>query len=449
MNKEKVMGILNCNTTKIILIVIIAIIGIIIIRNKEIKKYERIIDEKSPIIINQENKYGYINAAGKILIKPQYNSATRFYGNYAIVGEDDTYKIIDKKGKVKFENNNISKLLYISDYNVWLIDNVLYDSNLKRLSKKDLIVSYERNGIFKWKDKDNSISGLINYKGKTVFSYKYNDGESSLNIKSIKKDNKINSENTYCLISIDNKKYSLINCYNGKAIYKLSDDVITNSIDTIYEIRNSDKEFKERVLIFNGKKIYQTKDEDSNILNSNTYYTIKEKENEKYILKFTGKTVSEKPEDDSTLSEIEKYLGYTKFTCDEGFGVKKGTDVKIKCEYDRVKFFDIVTSRYLKSKGKYYVLARKDKKYYLVNLKNGKTVDTFNTDNISTYSISMFISYNDLDSQEKIVYSLKNGKKLSFDLDSKVTLYENYFTVENDNIEYYNYSMKKVYTIKK
>ena len=63
MNKEKVMGILNCNTTKIILIVIIAIIGIIIIRNKEIKKYERIIDEKSPIIINQDNKYGYIKTS--------------------------------------------------------------------------------------------------------------------------------------------------------------------------------------------------------------------------------------------------------------------------------------------------------------------------------------------------------------------------------------------------
>lgn len=450
MNKEKIKSILSCNTTKIILIILLGIITLFVIKSKINHKYIRTIDENSPIIIYEDGKYGYVNTKGKVLIKPTYKQASRFYGKYAVVQDDEVYKIIDKKGTVKFENDNYSKLKYIQDYNVWLIEDKLYNSNLKQISGKNIIVSYEKNGIFKWKTSDNKQSGLMNYKGKKIFTYKFKDNEKSLNILSINSDNSSSESKKYCLINIDNNKYSILDCDNGKQIYKLTDNKINNISDTIYEVKDKDnKKFIERLLIIKGKIVYKTDESDYNIIKHNTYFTVKDKDDNKYVLRKTGKIVDSEPTSDDNISAVEQYLGYTKFSCDNGFGVKKNDKVKVKCEYDRIKFFDIVTTRYLKSKGKEYVLARKDKVYYLINIKNGKVKEKFNTDNISTYSVSMFITYRDLDTNEKYVYNLKTGKSIKVDTNASVTLYENYFTLEGDKIDYYNNNLKLVYTTKK
>ena len=46
---------------------------------------------------NKEGKWGYKNKKGKVKIKPNYSSATKFAGNWAIVSQKGKYGTIDKK----------------------------------------------------------------------------------------------------------------------------------------------------------------------------------------------------------------------------------------------------------------------------------------------------------------------------------------------------------------
>jgi hypothetical protein len=46
------------------------------------------------------SKYGYIDTAGKLVVKATYDAAYSFQNGYAIVQKDGKYKVINKKGKV-------------------------------------------------------------------------------------------------------------------------------------------------------------------------------------------------------------------------------------------------------------------------------------------------------------------------------------------------------------
>lgn len=50
-------------------------------------------------LVNMGHRNGYINKDGNIIINPQYDNATRFYGEYAFVEMDGRWGIINKEGK--------------------------------------------------------------------------------------------------------------------------------------------------------------------------------------------------------------------------------------------------------------------------------------------------------------------------------------------------------------
>lgn len=439
----------NPNIVKIVGGALVACLLLFIFIIKGDNKYEGLtIDENALIIVKDDGKYGYINNNGKVIIKPQYEQASSFNGNYAVVSDGEKYKLIDKKGKVKFEVDYASKIKYVSDYNVWIIEDTLYNSKLKRISKKGVTVTYEKYGILKWKNADKKTTGIMNYKGKVLYSTKLEDDSSYLSVSNVLTDvdNDINVKNKYCLINISGKKYAILNCNNGKSIYKMTENTINNTTGTIFEIVDKEKELVEKIIILKNKIVYRTDSKDSTIKNMNNYYII---DDDKYISKTTGKKITKKPSDldeDYDASSAELYLNYKKYQCENSYGIKKGNKVTVKCEWDRIKFFDIVTTRYLKSKNKYYALAKKDDKYYLINIKNGKKIAEFNTDSISTYSTSMFITYKDSKENKKYVYNLVTKKSKEFNTDSVISLYQNYFTIKDDKTEYYNSKFKMIYS---
>ena len=59
------------------------------------------------------NKYGYINKEGKIVIPFQYDDASSFRNNIAIVQQDHYLSVINTQGKILFDFPRIYKSRYI------------------------------------------------------------------------------------------------------------------------------------------------------------------------------------------------------------------------------------------------------------------------------------------------------------------------------------------------
>ena len=123
----------------------------------------KIFDANNPILIEKDNLYGYIDSKVKVIIEPKYKSASTFKGNYAIVKvEDDSsisgskYQIINKKGEVKLESESAYTIYYIEDYNVWVVDGILYNENLKALTSQTIYIDYEDYGYFSYYDATNN-----------------------------------------------------------------------------------------------------------------------------------------------------------------------------------------------------------------------------------------------------------------------------------------------------
>ena len=50
--------------------------------------------------VKQNNKYGYIDKTGKIVIQPQFDEANAFYEGLASVEKNKKWGYIDKTGKI-------------------------------------------------------------------------------------------------------------------------------------------------------------------------------------------------------------------------------------------------------------------------------------------------------------------------------------------------------------
>ncbi len=97
----------------LVLLILVGVAGFFIFKifgsNKNFANLNSIFDPKKPIVVKNNEKYGYITSDGKTMIEPQYNSADDFYGDYALVSVDNPnkdsynktlYEIIDKKGSM-------------------------------------------------------------------------------------------------------------------------------------------------------------------------------------------------------------------------------------------------------------------------------------------------------------------------------------------------------------
>lgn len=417
-------------------------------------------DADSLIPVKKDDKYGYINSDGEIVIEPQYEEASQFYGDYAEVklynekGRTVEH-IIDKNGISQLSDNFWVSVDYIDDYNFLIIDGKLYDSSLKKLSSDEVKVYSEDYGYLKWKNTTDGIAGIMDLTGKITYTYKLKNDEKNLLIDPADIDEDFKER--YCVVIIDNEKYAIVNCDTGKVIYDYTDNYIFSENDNIFSIWDDQiNDVISRIYIQNDKIIYQTTDEDIDLKYYNGYVLIKdEKKGNSYIDVKTGKITDKKPSslgdiDISSLDKWEKNTDYIKFSCDDGYGLKKDGNIKLTCEWSYIKYFDLTLYKYLSSKGMEYVLADNAKKSYLINLKDGKVVTEFNISDcwsIKTYEDSTFIYYEDEETGKYVFYNLITGKSLTVESASDIDLYANYVTIkENNKLNYYNMNLKLIYT---
>lgn len=414
-----------------------------------------------PIKVRKDGKFGYIDTKGNFVVEPIYDGADAFLGDYAIVRkkemingkEKSVYKVIDKKGNVQVSSEYSEDIKFIPEYNIWIVNDQLFDSSFKKLTSDNVEVKYEDGGYLRWTNDEENTAGIMNSSGKITYTYKFSEGESYLGLSVSEAYNSLKDK--YCMVSIELDKYAIVNCETGKVIYDFTDKYIYAMENNIFEVTDeASGNFISIMYIEKDKIIYQSSSEVDLSYYTNGYLRIEDYNKDYddwytyYDIK-TGETTKTAPKlsyDTSSLSEWEILTGFTEFDCGTYDGLMEGKEILLACEWNDIDYFDVLLYQYLKSDGKEYIMAQKDKKTYLINLKNGKTVSEFNSDYIYDDSNSTFIYYTDKDTEQKVVYNLLTGKTISVK-SNYVNIYFNYATVEIDKkIYYYNTDLELIYT---
>lgn len=440
----------------IILVFSLIIIGIItyfIPKNNKLDDNDNYlkINENNLIKIKENELYGFIDVKGNKIIDFTYDEADDFIGNYAKVKKDKNFYLIDKNGKIIFEDDNGENIKYLDEYNIWLIKEDIYDYNMNKINSKNETIKYINYGFFLWNNTNNNTSGVMNYKGKKTYTYNKKEKDEILAINNISKDN----NNYYCILNLNNEKYAIINCDSGKIIHEYDDKLISSNTNSYFEFKvKKDYSFVKKLIVINDKIVYSSEEKSDFVTDNNNYYTIYNKNTNKifYIDKTNGKKVDSIPSNsnkNNEENEIEEYLKISRKKCDNKYELYEGKSLKLNCDWDDIYYFEIDVAKYLKNKNKYYVIGKKENEYFLIDYKKNKVIKKFQTDYISINNKSLFIEYRNANNNNKIVYSINKNKTIEFDEDNKIGLYSNYFIVkENGTINYYNIDLKKIYEIK-
>lgn len=484
-NKSLKNKLLNKKTILIVLVIVVVVaLAFILIKNiggnsSPKADLDSIFNPDKPIIINDNKKYGYITAAGKMMIEPQYRDANDFYGDYAMVTIDNpdtkSYdktinQIIDKKGNVKIVAKNYTKPKYFDVYNVWLIDNVLYDSKLKKLSAEGAKVEYIDCGYFKYENSEKNESGIITYKGKKVFKTAASSISTSLS------ENEYNQDDLYVAVDIHNKpeKSVVVSLKTGDILFTLENSenyYLLEEGDGIFSYYDTkvSRGYENSVYLYftNNKLAYQTTDKVEDVKISDYKNKIIEidygydyedlgKSQRRYYYDAKNKKMLDKDPDNSASSELnaalmENTYGFKMFSSSGKYGLMIGNKIVIPCEYTEINLLGDNLFNYMQSKGKNLVLLEKDNKTILYNVKNSKSIITFDSNNVRDYNDSTFIEVSLYENGSSartgyMVYNLLTGKSMTFNKDNEVFVESNYIEVKKDKkTTYYNTKFKQIY----
>lgn len=453
-----------------ILITIIAIVGFIFFapNGEEIKEKEAINNKFEPeklIVVKKNDKYGYINSKGKMVLDAKYEAATVFYDDYAVVRAEvqkdgmnkSVYQIIDKKGKVKKQTEGTIK--YLEDSNMWIIDDALYSSSMKKLSPKDTRVQEADEGYYIWVNSKANTGGIMNEKGKITYTYNFQVGESYISIDPSENDDSL--KETYCRVNIENDKYAIVNCDSGKVVYDFTTNKVFEEDDNIFKICKPDSYSAASYIYFQNDKVAYKTDDPENI--SFSYYPgyLYIRDNTKsytdgrytYLHLDTMQIKNEKPasiqDTEEEIDPWEKYTGLKKLYQNGKYGLSNDTEISLPAEWERIEYLDVDLYKYLKSKNKNYIYTKRDSNWYLVNLTEKKAIQEFKASYIYTNTDSTFMYYTDKDTNAKKVYNLLTNKSLNIPTGTYLTVYSNYVTVKDNNtktLKYYNTELELIYT---
>ena len=464
-NKKKIITIII-----IFVAIVLTVIGAVVLlpNNKTTEKenIDNFFDPEKPIRVKDKNQmYRYIDQEGKYITNNVYLYATEYYNNYAIVTtetiKDDIKvhvdQIIDKNGNVKKETQG--SIEYHEKLNLWLIDYVLYDSNLKQISPKDILVNIadDDHEYFEWVNTKNNTGGIMNSKGEITYTYHFQEDEDYISVEPTETDRK----DKYCIVGIESDKSAIVNCDDGTVVYDYTEHYIDDEDDNIFEILDDDTyDLIEIMYIQDNKIVYKSTSEEISIYYNEKYLTIRDGSKDyddrySYIDLTTLQTSKEIPDgsddDYEDLSDWEKETGYKKFSCSDGYGIIEKDQILIQCNWDYIDYLDINVYKYLSSKKHNYIITEKDDNIYITDINSKKQIATLNTSYIIKNSESLFIYYTDKNTKETVLYNLLTNKTVAIPKDYSVYIYSNYAVAKDystDTTKYYNNDGKLIYTEK-
>ena len=457
-----------------VLLLIIAIVGaVFLMPSSEEKKEKEVINEMfdpdSLIKVKKDDKYGFIDTSGKFVLDAVYETATDFYGDYAIVRaqveengiQTSTYQIIDKKGNVK--KQGAFQAEYLEETQMWVIDNELYNSSLKRISKENVKVESSSYGYFVWVNSVDNTGGIMNSEGKITYTYQFQNSEDYINIDPSRTDESLTER--YCRINVDNDKYAIVNCDTGVVVYDFTAGYISTDSDNIFNIYVENTWDKAAVVYIQGDKIVYKADGENADKISITHYPgyLSIRDGSKsysegrysYFHLDTLEIKSERPatttteDEEEVVNEWEKYTGNTVMYQNSKYGLSNGETITLPAEWDSLEYIEINLYKYLEDNKKEYIYGKKDDKWYLIDLTTKSAIVEFNTTYIRPDDETTFMHYTDKDTSNQKVYNLLTGAQLNVPSGTDLTVYSNYITVKdntNKTLKYYNTKLELIYT---
>lgn len=409
-------------------------------------------DSNRPILIKENDKYFYVKTNGKLINEEHYKRAEEFVGEYTKVDDGHSYRLINRNGNTVIEFEQYRSTEYIPEYDVWVIDDILYDSKLKPILSEEFEVEYIGQGYFEFYNFSTEESGILNYKGKIICSL--NESNISANIS----ENEYDQSELYAKIYTDDKSY-VVSLQTGDILYEHTDDSLYSSSDGIFYSYSDNMEY----FYFNNDKLaYKIADVsnlkvhnyENKILEIDYGYNYEDKGKTQryyyYDLK-NNKFLEEEPEKSEVINNLEKLTaGYAIFQQNSKHGVLYDGKVLIPAEYEDMGLLPLESFAYMNSKGKPLALGKKNKKIYLINLKNNKVVETLEVENFDIeYTFIHGYSYDK--SYKKVnnfVYNLETGKMINIEDSYDVAIYTNYITINGANSKvYYNNKLEEIYRI--
>lgn len=434
------------------MILLVVIINCAIFINKKEEKYEKeeiksVLNINTPIIIHEGEKYGLLSQEGEKISEIIYDNISEFYGNYAIVIQNNSYNIIDINGQLMLSNVEGS-IEFNNDYNIWIVNEKIYDSNLKQITNDDIKINMYNNfdGIFEFSNSKNNTIGILDYKGKIIYETTNNgqvvEFSPNMNYEFLKR-------NMYVAVG-----KNIINAKTGKIIYEICDDCIinSNSVNGIFKIEDKVDKSHKFIFIYNDKVEYENDNVESIELSDYDTLAIDHGYNynsnnhnvtvEEYKFK-----VKEKYEKDY-FQESTNYLYGFYPEQKEKIGIKIGNELVINYEYDGYDTLNLDIYNYMLQKmNKRLVVMYKNNNGYLIDLNTGLIQKEFiNNENLYLTNNGIFIKYQTKDNI--LIYNIVSGEDKEFNKDSKIVLKNNYFienSVDGKN-NYYNAKFEKVYT---
>jgi len=425
-----------------------------------------IFNPSNPIPVLKDGKYGYISNSGEVLLEPKYNSVGDFYDGYAVVSIDnpDTtannksiYSIIDKNGNRVNNYEIYDKPVYYPESKTWIIESELYDSKINKISSDGVEVSYLGNGYLVWRNDELDTSGIMNREGKVTYTYTP-DTDGYVYVMYDISENEDLFEEDYCRVNVSNDVYAIINCATGDIVYDFTEYYISAYDNNIFKISDHDTfDTIMRIYVYNNKILYQTKNSDGEIkYDSDGYIKIKDGDT-KYIEVKTGKILNEKPYiGDYDIDELdlldESIYGFRITGTYGSYGLVSKNKEILSSEFDDIDFLGSDLFNYVKKEsGQELILAEKDGKTLLMNVKNQKVITSFDSTTIDYYDESSFLKIslyedNKYSRTGYLIYNVLSGKSMKFDTENKITIESNYITVEKDDeVVYYNTELEQIY----
>ena len=481
-NKEKKPSKLNKKVLFIIigivlLVAVIVLVCVLVFKDKpkQTKSLVSIVDLNQPILVQKDSDYVYIDTSGKLLKDIRYNDATEFIGDYASVElEDGTAAIIDKNQNVKVTATSYYAIRHIYEYDLWLIDGILYNNNFKPLTDNTTYVEYEEYGYFTYNTLDNKEYGIINEKGKKVYTDKCEIDSFYINEYTLEESHYAivgttcyvgdSAEKNEYIVALETGKILYTNEYKKQYPNEYEYELNTNYYG-IYFIYDNNYNKINHMYIKDNEIVYSVKEELNDLMLYGDYlildygYSYDElgKEQRYYYYDIKTKKLS-KTEPDIDIEEENKKLVDIKqrqiVKGEYGYGLIDNKNVIIPCMYDRIQQLPSVIHEYLKIKEhKDLVYVEDGNKTFVYDANAKKEFFSFekaNSYEIVDDKISVFIIqeiFTDYTTSKTIVYNLITGKSMEFNSKSSISVGMNYFKEErNGKTIYYNTNFEKIYT---
>lgn len=454
----------------IVICIFLAILAAILYQVfKAEKKDENLIalyDVDKPIPVRMTDElFGYVDREGNVLIEESFIEASDFYGEYATVKlslEEDVFSLINKKGEV-LENFKCSTMpLYYPSYGVWLIDGGLYSKDLKELWKQDGTLKYSSDGYFEYMKNDQKESGVVDYRGKKVFSW--DEDYITINIS----DSRNIEDSTYAAISNFEEREIIVNLETGKELFSLEDpknEYIQKEADNIFRVISRENNFKtlKWIYIKDNKIVAELNDEDIYFVDVISFkddtlkidYSDKHKESnhdERYVYynakrkKFLDGYVESYDKDEFN----RKIYGYSIFK-NEKYSLKNKKKTLLE-DYDSITFLNSNLYKYIsENMNEHLCVLEKDDKIYLFDAKKNKKIEEIEFAAVIENPNSTFLTFtlfedNGYTKSGYLVYNAVTKKSRKFDKDAEIVVKSNSISIKNDKkIRYYNVDLKEVW----